>query len=477
MEKKEYRIESDLLGEKEIPNDKLYGVQTARALENFEISPFKLNDYPNYVRAMAQTKLAAARANYQLGELSEPIYTAITKACTEIIEGLHHEYFIVDMIQGGAGTSTNMCANEVITNRALQLLGHDLGDYKTISPNDHTNLSQSTNDAYPTFIHLALYQTYLDLIPHLEKLIEAFRTKGEAFKSVIKMGRTQMQDAVPMTLGQTFNGFAAILHEELPNLQHAAQQLLTINMGATAIGTGICSEPGYTTEVILAMREITGWDIRLADDLVGATSDTSHLIGFSQSLKRLAVKLSKISNDLRLLSSGPRAGLNEINLPARQPGSSIMPGKVNPVIPEVVTQVAMKVIGNDLCVTMAGEAAQMELNAMEPIMAQSCFESADYLMKVMDIFREKCVTGITANPERSLELVHNSLSIVTALNPYIGYKNSTKISKEALATGRSIVDIVLEKGILTKEQLDTILLPENLIKPVHLDIKPLKELD
>lgn len=280
-----------------------------------------------------------------------------------------------------------------------------------------------------------------------------------------------------MTLGQTFNGFASILEEEIPNLKHAADQLLVVNMGATAIGTGICSEPGYSEACIAALREITGWDISLAHDLVGATSDTSHLIGYSAALRRIAVKVSKISNDLRLLSSGPRTGLGEITLPARQPGSSIMPGKVNPVIPEVATQAAMKIIGNDVTVAMAGEAAQMELNAMEPVMAQCCFESSSYLVTALDTLRELCIVGIVANPEKTLADVHNSLGIVTALNPFIGYKNSTKIAKEAVATGKGIVEIVLEKGILSQEQLDTILAPENLIKPVHLDIKPLKDME
>lgn len=474
---KKTHIENDLIGDMEVPDDVLYGVQTLRALENFDISLVKLNHYPRYVEAMAITKEAAAIANHREGLLPDDIFKAIVEACEEIRRGKHHEFFIVDMVQGGAGTSTNMNANEVITNRALEILGKPHGSYKVISPNDHTNLSQSTNDAYPTFIHLGLYQTYLDLLPGLNKLIDAFKEKAVEFKDILKTGRTQMQDAVPMTMGQTFNGFATILEEELPNLKHAAEQLLTVNMGATAIGTGICSEPSYRAFVLEALRDLTGWNIELARDMVGATSDTSHMIGFSQAMKRLAVKLSKISNDLRLLSSGPRAGIGEINLPARQPGSSIMPGKVNPVIPEVVTQVAMKIIGNDVCVTMAGEAAQLELNAMEPIMAQCCFESADFLISVMDIFRKYCIEGITANAEHATELAYKSMSIVTALNPYIGYKNSTKIAKEAMETGKSIPEIVFKHGILSQEQLDTILAPENLLVPVHLDIKPLKNMD
>lgn len=472
------RTESDLLGAMEIDNAHLYGIQTERAMINFNFSPFKVNTYPFFVEALAITKQGAALANHKLGLLSDEVKNAIVQACEEIRAGKHHEHFPVDMIQGGAGTSTNMNANEVIANRALEIMGFERGDYKGhCTPNDHVNLSQSTNDAYPTAIHLGLYRTYLDIVPHIEDMVKALRKKGEEFKDVVKMGRTQLQDAVPMTLGQTFNGFASILEEEIPNLKHAADQLLVVNMGSTAIGTGICSQPGYSAACIEALREVTGWDISLAHDLVGATSDTSHLIGYSSALRRIAVKVSKISNDLRLLSSGPRAGLGEIQLPPRQPGSSIMPGKVNPVIPEVATQAALKIIGNDVTVTMAGEASQMELNAMEPVMAQCCFESSNYLVQALDTLRDLCIVDIKANPEKTLEDVHNSLGIVTALNPFIGYKNSTKIAQEAVATGKGIVEIVLEKGILSKEQLDIILDPQNLIKPVVLDIKPLKNFE
>ncbi|MDO5017391.1 MAG: aspartate ammonia-lyase [Porphyromonas sp.] len=471
------RIESDLIGEVELDNSHLYGVQTARAVDNFKFSPFKVNDYPHFVKGLALTKKGAAMANHKLGMLTDEQADAIIKACDEILAGEHHEHFVVDMFQGGAGTSTNMNANEVITNRALEIMGHKRGEYKVLSPNDHTNLSQSTNDAYPTAIHLGLYSTYVEMVPHIEQLIKSFRKKGDEFTHIIKMGRTQLQDAVPMTLGQTFHAFASILEEELPNLKHAADQLLVNNMGSTAIGTGICSVPGYREACASALSEITGWHVTVAEDMVAATSDTSHMIGYSGALKRIAVKMSKISNDLRLLSSGPRAGLGEINLPARQPGSSIMPGKVNPVIPEVITQVAMKIIGNDMCVTMAGEASQLELNAMEPIMAQCCFESSHLFVQACDTLRTLCVDGITANPQVTEEHVHNSIGVVTALNPYIGYKNSTKIAKEAISTGRGIVEIVLEKGILSKEQLDEILAPANLIQPVQLNIKPLKNFE
>ena len=415
-------------------------------------------------------------ANHELGLLTDEQYEAIAQACREILAGQHHDQFPVDMIQGGAGTTTNMNANEVIANRALQIMGHELGDYRYCSPNDHVNCSQSTNDAYPTAIHLGLYATHQEFLKHYVLLIEAFEKKAVEFADILKMGRTQLEDAVPMTLGQTFGAFASILKDEIRNINFAAEEFLTVNMGATAIGTGICSEPEYAQKCIAALREITGWDIKLADNLVAATSDTSCMVGYSSAMRRIATKMNKICNDLRLLASGPRCGLHEFDLPARQPGSSIMPGKVNPVIPEVMNQISYKVIGNDLCVAMSSEEAQMELNAMEPVMAQCCFESAEILMNGFDTLRINCVDGITANPEQCRKYIHDSFGVVTALNPVIGYKNSTKIAKEAMATGKSVYDLVLEHGILSKEDLDTILAPENMIKPVKLDIKPLKQL-
>lgn len=474
IKEKDFRKESDLLGEVEVPENALYGVQTLRGLENFEISRFHLYDYPEFVKGLAITKLGAAMANHELGLLPDDVYDAIVKACREIMSGMYLDQFPVDMIQGGAGTSTNMNANEVIANRALEIMGHKRGEYQYCSPNDHVNRSQSTNDAYPTAIHIGMYMAHLRFKRHFETLIEAFRAKAREFHDVVKIGRTQLEDAVPMTLGQTFNGFASILQDEIKHLDEAAADFLTVNMGATAIGTGICAEPGYAEKCVEALSEITGWNIRLAEDLVGATSDTSSMVGYSSALKRVATKVSKISNDLRLLASGPRCGLGEINLPARQPGSSIMPGKVNPVIPEVMTQICYKVIGNDVCVTMASEAAQMELNAMEPVTAQCNFESVDIMINGFETLRKNCVEGITANVEKCRSYVHDSISIVTALNPVIGYKHSTRIAKEAMKTGRSVYDIVLEEGILTKEDLDTILAPENMIKPVKLDIHPKK---
>lgn len=469
---KKTRTESDLIGQREVPESALYGVQTLRGIENFQISKFHLNEYPLFINALAITKMGAAIANHELELLTGEQANAILKACKEIVDGQHHDQFPVDMIQGGAGTTTNMNANEVIANRALELLGYQRGEYQYCSPNDHVNRSQSTNDAYPTAIHIGLYYTHLKLAKHFKELIDAFQKKAEEFAHVIKMGRTQMEDAVPMTLGQTFNGFASILRDEIKNLDFAAQDFLIVNMGATAIGTGITAEPEYATKCVAALRKATGLNITLSDDLVGATSDTSCLVGYSSAMRRVAVKMNKICNDLRLLASGPRCGLGEMNLPAMQPGSSIMPGKVNPVIPEVMNQIDYKVIGNDLCVAMCGEAAQMELNAMEPVMAQCCFESADLLMNGFDTLRTLCVDGITANEEKCRNDVYNSIGVVTALNPVIGYKHSTKIAKEALETGKGVYELVLEHDILSKEDLDTILKPENMIKPVKLDIKP-----
>lgn len=468
------RVEHDLLGKRELPADALYGIQTLRGVENFSISRFKLEYYPAFINGLAYTKQAAAEANHRLGLLTDEQYAGIKAACEDIVAGKYHEEFPVDMIQGGAGTSTNMNANEVIANIALLHMGHKPGEYEYCSPHDHVNRSQSTNDAYPTAIHMGLYASHFALLPHLEALIAEFRKRGDDFANIVKMGRTQLEDAVPMTLGQTFYGFASILSDELLHLNEAAADFLTVNLGATAIGTGICSEPGYAEKAVEALARITGWKVQLAKDWVGATSDTSCMVGYMSALKRVAVKMSKISNDLRLLASGPRCGLGEINLPARQPGSSIMPGKVNPVIPEVVSQVAFKVIGNELCVTMAGEASQMELNAMEPVMAQCCFESVDLMCNAFDTLRTLCVEGITANPEHCQAEVRNSIGIVTALNPYIGYDHSTNIAKKALETGRSVYDLVLEEGILTQEDLDTILDPKNMIRPVKLNIRARK---
>lgn len=459
------RTEHDLLGYKEVPNEVYYGIQTLRAIENFDITGVPLNFYPDIVRAFAMVKQAAARANFALGLLDEDVANAIDEACTNLLNGKYHKCFVVDMIQGGAGTSTNMNANEVIANAALQIMGYKKGEYKYCHPNNHVNLSQSTNDAYPTAIKIAIIKRNKVLVRSLLDLIAAFHVKGDEFAHILKMGRTQLQDAVPMTLGQAFEAHATTLEEEVERLTSNANLFLEVNMGATAIGTGINSDPDYTRRVIGHLREITGLDIISARNLVEATQDTSSFVMYSSALKRLAIKLSKISNDLRLLSSGPRAGFNEINLPAVQPGSSIMPGKVNPVIPEVVNQVAFKVIGNDLTVSMGAEAGQLELNVMEPVIVQSIFESVEMLINGMNTLRSRCIVGITANEERCREMVMNSIGIVTALNPVIGYEASSQLAKEALETGKGVYELVLEKKLLSKEEIDNILRPENMLKP------------
>ncbi|HIT98532.1 MAG TPA: aspartate ammonia-lyase [Candidatus Merdimorpha stercoravium] len=460
-----YRIESDSIGEMKVNAAVYYGVQTQRAIENFDISRIKVSDYPELVRALGMVKLAAARANYDLGLLPKDIFKAIEAACKRVIAGEFNDQFPVDMIQGGAGTSTNMNANEVIANIALESLGKEKGDYKTISPNDHVNCSQSTNDSYPTALKIAFINSNKELVKHLQGLIDAFHRKGAEFASILKMGRTEMQDAVPMTLGQEFEAFAANLTEEVERLNQMARFFQEINMGATAIGTGINAAPGYAELVTSKLSAIVGMDFIKATNLIEATPDTGSYVIYSSALKRLAVKLSKISNDLRLLSSGPRCGFNEINLPALQPGSSIMPGKVNPVVPEMVNEVCYKVIGNDLTVTMASEAGQLQLNAMEPVIAEAILESITYLQRAMDTLVDKCVDGITANEDVCHNLVMNSIGLVTALNPYIGYKNSAMIAKEALKTGKGVYELVLEHNILPKEKLDEILDPENMIAP------------
>ena len=460
----DYRIESDLLGDLQVPAEAYYGVQTHRAIDNFHITGSKMSDFPEFVRAVACVKLAAAQTNNELGLLSKELLSPIETACKELIDGKLHCQFPVDMIQGGAGTSVNMNANEVIANRVLELLGHKKGEYQYCSPNDHINCSQSTNDAYPTTIKLAVIKMNESLVKHLSQLIDAFRQKGKEFAEVIKMGRTQLQDAVPMTLGQEFEAFAATLEEEISRLNNLSKLFLEINMGGTAIGTGLNAPAGYPKLCAEKLAKITGEDFVPASNLVEATPDTGSYVMYSSALKRMAVKLSKICNDLRLLSSGPRAGLNEINLPPMQPGSSIMPGKVNPVIPEVVNQVCFKVIGNDLTVTFAAEAGQLQLNVMEPVICQAIMESIVFLERALDTLREKCIVGITANKEVCLNMVKNSIGIVTALNPYIGYKNSTKIAKEALQTGKSVYDLVLEHQLLSKDKLDQILDPKNMLE-------------
>lgn len=462
---KKFRVESDLLGELQVPAEAYYGVQTQRAINNYKISGKHMCDYPEYVKAIAYVKLAAAEANHELGQLPDDVADAMCRACREIIDGKFHENFVTDMVQGGAGTSVNMNANEVIANRALELMGYEKGDYQHCWPNDHCNCGQSTNDVYPTTIRLTFIEMNKQLVAALERLVASFRKKGEEFKNNIKMGRTQLQDAVPMTSGQEFTAFTNTLEEEIGNLNRNVELMLEINMGATAIGTGLNAVPGYAELCTKKLAELTGENFTLGKDLVEATPDTGDYVSYSGALKRLAVKLSKICNDLRLMASGPRCGLHEINLPPMAPGSSIMPGKVNPVIPEVTNQTCFKVIGNDTTVMIAAEAGQLQLNVMEPVITQCIIESQTWLGRAMDTLRERCVDGITVNAEHNAETVRNSIGIVTALNPYIGYKNSTKIAKEALETGASVYDLVLRDNILTKEKLDAILDPKHMLDP------------
>jgi aspartate ammonia-lyase len=465
------RSEHDLLGDMNIPDEYYFGVQTLRALENFDISRVRLNFFPEIIIGLADTKEAAAMANRDLGILDAKIADAIIKACKELRAGKYHEHFVVDMIQGGAGTSTNMNANEVIANIGLEILGHKKGEYDYCHPNNHVNLSQSTNDAYPTAMKIALYRSTETLIGSLRQLVEAFRTKGKEFAGIIKMGRTQLQDAVPMTIGQEFEAYAANLEREIASLDANRQQYLEINMGATAIGTGINSDPRYAALCTRYVKEVTGLNVIETPNMIEATNDTGGFLMNSSAHKRLAVKLSKICNDLRLIASGPRTGLGEINLPPMQPGSSIMPGKVNPVIPEVVNQIAFNVMGNDTTITMASEAGQLELNVMEPIIVYCLTENIDMLIKGMNTLREKCIVGITANEETCRKMVYNSIGLVTALNPYLGYEASSKVAKEALKTGKGVYDLVLEHKLMSKEELDDILKPENMIQPRAFDTK------
>ncbi len=459
------RREHDLLGDRDVPADALYGVQTLRAVENFAITGIPLAHFPALVRALAMVKLAAARANARLGLLSPAVAAAIEQASREVIDGHHHGHFVVDVVQGGAGTSTNMNANEVLANRSLEILGRPRGDYGACHPNNHVNLSQSTNDVYPTAIRIAAVLSLRPLLSALEKLRSALVEKGEEFHDVLKMGRTQLQDAVPMTLGQEFGAYAVTVGEDVARLRETSRLLLEVNMGGTAIGTGINADPRYPQIVLEELRAVTGLDLLLAENLVEATPDTGAFVMFSGVLKRVAVKLSKICNDLRLLSSGPRCGLSEINLPPMQPGSSIMPGKVNPVIPEVVNQVAFQVVGNDLAITMASEAGQLQLNVMEPIIAFNLFQSIEMLSAAVETLTLRCVRGITANRERSREMVERSIGIVTAVVPALGYERASEVAKEALASGRPVRELILEKGYLTAGQLDDLLSLEAMTRP------------
>ncbi|NHW48396.1 aspartate ammonia-lyase [Paenarthrobacter sp. MSM-2-10-13] len=456
------RSEHDLLGDRNVPADAYWGVHTLRAIENFPITGQPLSTNKHLVRGLAAVKQAAARTNHELGLLDAEKAGAIEQACQDILDGMLHEQFMVDVIQGGAGTSSNMNANEVIANRALEILGHPKGEYSRLHPNDHVNLSQSTNDVYPTAVNLATIFSVKELLEALEELELAFAEKGREFRTVVKMGRTQLQDAVPMTLGQEFGGYAVTIGEDRARLDESHMLIHEINLGATAIGTGLNAPAGYADAACRHLADITGLPLITAADLIEATQDVGAFVHLSGVLKRVAVKLSKICNDLRLLSSGPRAGLGEINLPAVQSGSSIMPGKINPVIPEVVSQVAYEVIGNDVTVTMAAEAGQLQLNAFEPIIVHSLHKSISHLEAACRTLTARCVRGITANTERLRLTVEQSIGLVTALNPHIGYASATAIAQEALATGKGVAELVLEHGLLTAAQLEELLSPERL---------------
>ena len=455
------RLEHDLIGERAVPDHAYYGIHTLRAVENFPVTGTPISIYPDLIKALANIKQAAALTNHELGLLDGIRCDAIVKACEEITQGRWHDHFVVDVIQGGAGTSTNMNANEVIANRALELLGHQRGDYVHLHPNEHVNLSQSTNDVYPTALKIAGFFG----IHAMAVLRLAFAEKAEAFAHILKIGRTQLQDAVPMTLGQEFQTYAVMLGEDEERLREASKLICEINLGATAIGTGITTHPDYAARVCRHLCALTQLPLVTAPNLIEATQDCGAFVQLSGVLKRVAVKLSKTCNDLRLLSSGPRAGLGEINLPAMQAGSSIMPGKVNPVIPEVVNQIAFEVIGNDLTVSFAAEAGQLQLNAFEPIIAHSLFKSVTHLRQGCLILAERCVKGITANEEKLRQSVTGSIGLVTALNPYIGYENATALAQEALLTGASVYDLVIEKNLLEKHELDAILDPKVLTAP------------
>jgi aspartate ammonia-lyase len=453
------RLEHDLLGDKAVPADAYYGVQTARAMANFNISGVELRLYPDLIKALAMVKLAAARANADCEVFDRSVLKGIDGACRELIDGKLHDQFRLDVFQGGAGTSTNMNANEVIANRSLELMGHAKGEYHYCDPHDHVNASQSTNDAYPTALHVGLALGNIRLVAEMNKLIAAFRAKGREFAPILKMGRTQLQDAVPMTLGQEFQAFAETLAGEVRALQTIQRMLCEINMGATAIGTGLNAPIGYAKRCTLHLVEISGLDIYLAANLIEATQDTQAFVLYSSCMKSLAIKLSKVCNDLRLLSSGPRCGLNEINLPPRQPGSSIMPGKVNPVIPEVVNMVCFRVIGSDLTISLAAEGGQLQLNVFEPVIAACLFEAQTLFINAARTLRTECVQDITANPEVCAYYVNHSIGTVTALNPVIGYERSSELAAEAATSGRGILELVRDKGILTDRQIADVLDP------------------
>jgi len=471
------RLEKDLLGEREVPADAYYGVQTLRGIENYQnLTGVLVRNFPEFIIAFAQVKKACAKANYKLGHLSIEKAEAICTACDELIDPENKEIgdnrgaemrdnFLVDMVQGGAGTSTNMNANEVIANRALEHMGKQKGQYEFCHPNDDVNKGQSTNDSYPTSAKLAAIHMHGDLVKAIKDLSQAFYAKGREFSGIVKMGRTQLQDAVPMTLGQGMNAFGTTVQYDVAEVENAVSKFMSTNLGGTAIGTGIAADADFSSTVVKELREVTGFPVTLADDLIEASSSVGAFLYFSGIMRNVAVKVSKVCNDLRLLASGPRCGLSEINLPPMAPGSSIMPGKVNPVIPEVMNMCCFETIGNDIGVSFGCEAGQLELNVMEPHIIFKMFTSIRVLTRGMNILRERCITGITANEERCKEMVHNSIGIVTALLPHIGYKNCTNAADRALKEKRPVADLVVEMGFLDKAKVAEILQPENMCGP------------
>jgi len=459
------RIECDSLGKKTVPNKSYYGIQTLRGLENFPITGTPISSYPIFIKALALVKKSAARANNELGQLDSKLAGPIDKACNEILAGKLLNEFCCDILQGGGGTTANMNANEVIANRALEIMGQPKGNYDILNPNNHVNMGQSTNDAYPTAIRVALHLMLEKLLGQMEIIRNALSGKGDEFKEVIKLGRTELQDAVPMTLGQEFEAYSLLVDEDMRQVKYSQNLIVEINLGATAIGTGINAHPGYAELVAKYLAEFSSVPVYTAPNLIEATQDCGGYVQLSGVLKRIAVKLSKICNDLRLLSSGPRGGLNEINLPRMQPGSTIMPGKVNPVIPDMVIQVCYQVIGADMSITMAAEAGQLELNANEPLIAHMLFQSITTLGRACKILAERCIVGITANEDVCEQIVMNSIGLATALNPIIGYSKAVQVAQEAHQSGKSVYEIALKKGLLSKEELDEILSPRNMMKP------------
>ncbi|MCM3409572.1 aspartate ammonia-lyase [Metabacillus litoralis] len=458
-----YRMERDFLGEKEIPEHVYYGIQTLRAIENFPITGYRIHE--EMIKALAMIKKAAALANMDTKRLYSGIGEVIVQASDEILEGKWHEYFIIDPIQGGAGTSMNMNTNEVIANRALELLGHHKGEYKHLSPNSHVNMSQSTNDVFPTAIHIATLNLLKQLLDTMNDMLQAFKSKAKQFDHVIKMGRTHLQDAVPIRLGQEFEAYSRVLERDIKRIEQTRTHLYEVNMGATAVGTGLNADPKYIKHVVSYLADISGFPIVGAEHLVDATQNTDAYTEVSAALKVCMMNMSKIANDLRLMASGPRAGLGEISLPARQPGSSIMPGKVNPVIPELINQIAFQVIGNDHTICLASEAGQLELNVMEPVLVFNLLQSISIMRNGFKSFTDYCLIGIEANEDRMREYVEKSVGIITAVNPHLGYEVVSRIAREAILKGKSVRELCLQYDVLTEEELDLILNPYEMTNP------------